>query len=441
MAVQIGMISLGCTKNLVDSEVMLGLLNKEGYEITPYEEQADILIVNTCTFIDAARQESIETILQLANSGAKRNRKIIVTGCLAQRYGKQLKRDLGDGIHAIIGTGDFHQIIKACKSVLSGSNSFHRVSNLPGYLYQHNTPRLRTTPSHYAYVKIAEGCNNCCSYCIIPQIRGKYRSRTVDSVVAEVTSLAQSGVKEVNLIAQDTTYYGRELGNDKQLTLLLRELAKIPDAPWIRILYGHPAHISKDFLELMAEEEKICSYIDIPVQHIHDDILNKMGRQTTQSQIYDLIEEIRNTIHNVTLRTSLIVGFPGETDQHFDALLRFVEQAKFDHLGVFTYSAEEGTKAAKMPQQVPDSVKEQRLDQIAQLHQQIAIGKRQEMVGKRQIALVENGGEQAWGRTQGQAPEIDDVVYIADTNANQGEFLELEIVDICEPYDLIGRRT
>ena len=433
------MISLGCTKNLVDSEVMLGLLKEKGYEITPHEEQADILIVNTCAFIDAAKQESMDTILQLVDSNNNHRRKIIVTGCLAQRYSRQLKEELKDEIHALVGAGDFHHIIDACEAVLAGENSFHQVSAFPSYLYQHNTPRLRTTPAHLAYVKIAEGCDNRCSYCVIPQVRGKYRSRSMESVIAEVNSLTQSGVKEVNLIAQDTTYYGREQEKDERLSSLLEQLVRIPGIGWIRVLYGHPAHISDEFLALMASEEKICSYMDVPVQHIHDDVLKTMGRRTSQTQIYDLISKIRDTIPEVTLRTSLIVGFPGETEQHFNALMQFVEQIQFDHLGVFAYSAEEGTKAADMLCHVPDSVKEERVDQIAQLHQQIAASKRKDLVGQRELVLVDAGGEQAVGRTQGQAPEIDDVVYITDGNVKGGEFLELEIIDTCGPYDLIGR--
>ncbi len=433
------MISLGCTKNLVDSEVMLGLLKEKGYEITPHEERADILIVNTCGFIDAAKQESMDAIRQLADSNNGHRRKIIVTGCLAQRYEHQLEDELKGEIHAIVGAGDFHHIIDACEAVLAGEDSFHQVSGLPSYLYQHDTPRLRTTPEHLAYVKIAEGCDNCCSYCVIPQVRGKYRSRSMESVIAEVSSLVQSGVKEINLIAQDTTYYGREQKEDEKLSSLLEQLTRIPGIGWIRFLYGHPAHISDRLLTLMASEEKICSYIDVPVQHIHDDILRKMGRRTSQVEIYDLITKIRSTIPNVTLRTSLIVGFPGETEHHFNALMQFVEQIQFDHLGVFAYSAEEGTKAADMPHQVPNSVKKERVDQIAQLHQQIAAVKRRNLIGQRERVLVDTGGDEAVGRTQGQAPEIDDVVYITNGNVKGGEFLELEIIDTCGPYDLIGR--
>ncbi len=440
MTVRVGIISLGCSKNLVDSEVMLGLLKENGYEITPDEEDADILIINTCAFIDSAKQESIDTINQLISSDGKRCKKIIVAGCLAQRYGSQLEEQLGSKIHALVGAGDFHHILNACEAVLNGKRTFNRVSQTPTYLYDHRTPRLRATPPHFAYVKIAEGCDNCCSYCVIPQVRGRYRSRSAESIVAEVSSLVQSGVREVNLIAQDTTYYGQDLGGAVNLTSLLSKLICIPDLPWIRILYGHPAHISDELLTLMAEEEKICSYIDLPIQHIHDEILRKMGRRTTRSQISALISKIRSIIPDVTLRTSLIVGFPGETEQQFKELMQFAEEAQFDHLGVFAYSAEEGTKAGNMPDQVPEPVKEERLDRIAELHELIVTEKRQRLIGQQKVVLIDRGGFQAIGRTQGQAPEIDDIVYITDgASCNSGEFVNLEIIDTCDTYDLMGR--
>ena len=440
MAVRVGMISLGCAKNLVDSEVMLGLLKENGYEITPDEKDADILIVNTCAFVDSAKQESIDAINQLIRSNGKLGKKIIVAGCLAQRYSSQLEEQLGSRIHALVGAGDFHHILNACEAVLNGKRIFNRVSQTPTYLYDHSTPRLRATPLHFAYVKIAEGCDNCCSYCVIPQVRGRYRSRSAESVVAEVSSLVQSGVREVNLIAQDTTYYGQDLGGVVNLTSLLRKLICIPDLQWIRILYGHPAHISHELLTLMAEEEKLCSYIDLPIQHIHDEILKRMGRRTTRSQIRALISRIRRIVPDVTLRTSLIVGFPGETEQQFKTLMQFVEEAQFDHLGVFAYSTEEGTKAGDMTDQVPESVKEERFDRIAELHELIATEKRRRVIGQQKVVLVDRGGYQAIRRTQGQAPEIDDVVYITDGDGcERGEFVNLEIIDTCGTYDLMGR--
>jgi len=459
------MISLGCAKNLVDSEVMLGLLKEKGYEITPNGEDADILIVNTCAFIDAAKRESMDTILELVRSNRRSKagvypyRRIIVAGCLAQRYGDQLEEELGGEIHALVGTGDFHYITDVCEAVLAiGAEPcvrpFSRVSRVPTYLYDHRSPRLRTTPPHFAYVKIAEGCDNRCSYCVIPQVRGRYRSRSIESIVAEVSSLAQAGVKEVNLIAQDTTYYGQDLKDGKapaepraDLPSLLRRLIRISDIQWIRILYGHPAHISDELLDLVAQEEKICSYIDVPVQHAHDEILEKMGRRTTQSQIRALIAKIRDTIPEATLRTSLIVGFPGETEQHFDTLMQFVEQIQFDHLGVFAYSAEEGTKAADIRDHVPESVKKERVDRVAQLHERIAMKKRQRLIGQQRVVLVDSertivgeGFIPARGRTQGQAPDIDDVVYVASGDGCQpGEFVKVDIIDTFGFYDLIGR--
>ena len=429
------MISLGCAKNLVDSEVMLGLLKEKGYEITPDEGQAHILIVNTCAFIEAAKQESVDAIIQLIES--YKDKKIIVAGCLAQRYEEKLISEFGDNIHAVFGVDDFTNIVDVCEALLKGEK-YHKVTKNPEYIYDYRTPRLRATLPHFAYVKIAEGCDNRCSYCVIPQIRGKFRSRNMDSIVAETEKLTKTGVKEVALIAQDTTFYGKDLKDGSNITELLKKLVKIQDIHWIRVLYSHPAHINDDFLELMAQEEKICSYIDIPVQHIHDDILKKMGRNTSQSQIYHLIEKIRNTIPDVTLRTSLIVGFPGETKAHFKALLKFVEDAQFDHLGVFTYSPEDGTKAFNMKSQISESVKQERMNQIAQLHEKIAIQKRKQLIGKERLVLVDSGGFQAKGRMESQAAEIDDVVHITDTNIKPGEFVKVKIIDIHESFDLIG---
>jgi len=434
---RIGIISLGCAKNLVDSEVMIGLLKEKGYDITSEEEKAQILIINTCAFIESAKQESIDTILQLINSKGDHDRKIIVTGCLAQRYAEQLRKELGDDINAILGVGDFPQIVEACETVLSG-RGYYRVTKKPEYIYHHETPRFRTTPPHFAYIKIADGCDNRCSYCVIPELRGDYRSRSEDSIVAEVNRLAKSGVREAILIAQDSTYYGHDLSDNTNIVSLLKRLVGIPKIQWIRVLYGHPAHISDDFLKLMAQEEKICSYIDIPVQHIHDDILSKMGRKTNQSQIYDLLEKARRIIPDVTLRTSLIVGFPGEEDIYFRALMKFVEDIQFDHLGVFPYSPEESTKAANMPDQVPESIKQERLNEIAKLHEKISKRKRKQLIGQQKVVLIDKGGKEAIGRTQSQSPEIDDVVFIAEPNHKAGTFIKVEIKGTSGIYDLIG---
>jgi len=438
--IRVGIISLGCSKNLVDSEVMLGLLRENGFDITPDEKKADILIVNTCAFIDDARDESMDTIVESIKSGKKRNRKIVVTGCLAQRYSDLLEKKFAGKIHAILGTGDFSEIVEACKSALAGKH-FSKVSESSSYIYNHLTPRLLATPSHLAYVKIAEGCDNCCSYCVIPQIRGHYRSRTVESILAEVNSLVESGVKEAILIAQDTTYYGKDL-NGTDLPLLLKQLV-LSEISWIRVLYAHPEHISDNFIRLMADEDKVCSYVDLPVQHINDDILKRMGRRTTGVEIRRLIDKIRNTVPEVTLRTSLMVGFPSETDEQFNELMDFVSDARFDHLGVFTYSAEEGTEAWNMSQQVPDKVKQERMNQIAELHEQIADEKRRDFIGRKIMVLIDQSDEansQAVGRTQGQAPDIDDVVLV-NGKAKNGEFVNVEITDTVDVYDLIGEVT
>jgi len=439
LPIRIGMISLGCSKNLVDSEVMLGLLIENGFEITPDEKKADILIINTCAFIDDAREESMDAIVESIKSGRKRNRKLVVTGCLAQRYSDLLKKKFAGKIHAILGTGDFPEILLACKSALEGKH-YLRVSETSSYIYDHLTPRLQATPSHFAYIKIAEGCDNCCSYCVIPQIRGQFRSRPIESILAEVNSLVKSGVKEAILIAQDTTYYGKDLANGTDLTLLLKRLISSSDIPWIRILYAHPEHVNEEFIKLMAEEDRICSYIDLPVQHISDDILKRMGRMTTGTEIRRLIDKIRSIIPDITLRTSLMVGFPGETDEQFDELMKFVEDVRFDHLGVFAYSPEEGTKAWDMRQQVPDTIKQERVSQLAELHEQIADEKRRSLIGREKTVLIDQADEannQGIGRTQGQAPDIDDVVLVSG-NVRNGEFMKVEITDTMEVYDLVG---
>ncbi len=440
MAIKVGIISLGCSKNLVDSEVMLGLLKENGFEITSDEKSADILIVNTCAFIKDARNESLDTISESIKIGKKRKSKIIVTGCLAQKYSEDLEKLFKSNISAILGAGDFHNIVQACKSVLNGKK-FRKLSETSTYLYDHNTPRLISTPSHFAYVKIAEGCDNCCSYCVIPQIRGRYRSRNIESVLAEVNSLFRSGVKEVILIAQDTTYYGKDFDVNTNLSSLLENLINYSEIPWIRVLYAHPEHITDDFIEIVAKEDRICSYIDIPVQHISNEILKKMGRSLTGEKIRGLLDKIRDKIPNVTLRTSIMVGFPGETDEDFSDLMKFIEDVKFDHIGVFSYSPEEGTMAKTMANQVPENVKQDRIAQIADLHRSISDEKRRSLIGSKFKALVDYVDEslgRSYARTQGQAPEIDDIVIIDDIT-KKGEFVTLEIIGTSDTYDLIGK--
>ncbi|MGB9595917.1 MAG: 30S ribosomal protein S12 methylthiotransferase RimO [Candidatus Poribacteria bacterium] len=440
MAIKVGIISLGCSKNLVDSEVMLGLLKENGFEITSDEKNADILIINTCAFIEDARNESLATISDSIKIGKKHKSKIIITGCLAQRYSEDLEKLFKSNVNAILGTGDFHNIIQACKSALSGGK-FKKISETSSYIYDHHTPRLISTPSHFAYVKIAEGCDNCCSYCVIPQLRGQYRSRAIESVLAEVNGFFKSGVKEAILIAQDTTYYGKDLNDNTDLVSLLKKLISYSKIPWIRVLYAHPEHITDGFVELMAGEERICSYIDIPIQHISDDILRKMGRGLSGKEIRKLLDKIRSKIHDVTLRTSVMVGFPGETDKHFSELIEFLKDTKFDHLGVFVYSPEKGTIAETLADQVPQAVKQDRMAQIAELHSSISDKKRRSLIGSKFKAIVDyvdKSCNQSYARTQGQSPEIDDVVII-DGIANEGEFVTVEIIGTSNIYDLIGK--
>ena len=436
LSAKVGIVSLGCSKNLVDTEVMLGLLGREGYEITTDASEADVIIINTCSFIEQATEESLNAIDEFVGSDI--DRKVIVTGCLAQRYGKRLRQEL-PGIGAILGTGDFEHIVDACEAVLQ-DRVLDIITKKPLYLYDHTTPRLLATLPHIANVKIAEGCDNRCSYCIIPRVRGRYRSRSIDSIVAEVEALTQAGVREIDLIAQDTTYYGADLKDGTDLTLLLRKLLEVPDVGWIRVLYAYPSRISDDFLELMAENEKLCSYVDVPVQHIHNSILNAMGRKTSQSRIRSTLERIRAIVPDVTLRTSLMVGFPGEGEEHFQALMDFVTEVEFDHLGVFAFSVEKGTRAARMGRQVPPEIKNERLIQIAALHRLIAEKKRQSLIGQKMVAMIDVVEPKVVARTQGQAPDIDDEVFILDDcKSKPGEFVEVEIVDTQSSYDLIGR--
>lgn len=440
LAIKVGIISLGCSKNLVDSEVMLGLLKESGFEITSDEKNADILIINTCAFIEDARDESIDTIFNSIKIGKKHKTKIIVTGCLAQKYGEDLENLFKSNINAILGTGDFHNIVQACKSALNGGK-FKKISKTSTYIYDHYTPRLTSTPSHFAYVKIAEGCDNCCSYCVIPQLRGQYRSRSIESILAEVNRLFKSGVKETVLIAQDTTYYGKDLNDNTDLVSLLKKIISYSETPWIRVLYAHPEHITDEFIELMAKEDRICSYVDIPVQHISDDILKKMGRSLTGKEIRKLFDKIRSKIPDVTLRTSIMVGFPGETDKHFSELMQFIEDTKFDHIGVFAYSPEKGTIAETMSDQVPEAIKQDRMTQIAELHKSISDQKRRSLIGRKFKAIVDyvdEASNQSYARTQGQAPEIDDIVIINNI-AKKGEFVTVEIMGTTNIYDLVGK--
>jgi len=432
------MISLGCPKNLVDSEVMLGLLSRSHYRITPDETQAEVIIVNTCSFIREATEEAIDTILRV--SQCKRNglcRRLIVCGCLPQRYGPQLLEELPE-VDLFIGTGQFHLI----DALIESAPRKLYVDNPPSFLYDHRTPRLISTPNHTAYVKIAEGCSRACSFCTVPKLRGRYRSRDPASVIQEVAQLARAGIKEVVLISQDTTSYGRDLGKGISLETLLRDMVKTEDIEWIRLLYLYPdpKQFTDGLIEVIAREEKICKYIDLPIQHINDGILKAMKRGVTGRQLRQLINTLRREIPGLTLRTSLIVGFPGETEAHFRHLVKFIEEVQFDRMGVFRYSPEEGTPAAWFGNHVPEEVKEARYREIMELQANISLGKNLGLIGTIQRVLVEGYCAETRyllrGRMASQAPDIDGEVYITRGTASS-RMVNLRVTHASE-YDVIG---
>lgn len=432
------LVSLGCPKNLVDSEVILGLLVQAGYRLSTHPAEADILIINTCSFIREATEEAIDTILHYAQFKKQgRCRRLVVSGCLPQRYGRVLEAELPE-VDLFVGTGDF-QNLPSLLSRLSGKKSF---LSRPSFLYDEKTPRILSTPPYLAYLKIAEGCSRGCTFCTVPKIRGPYRSRTLRSIIEEARILADQGVQELILIAQDTTAYGEDLRNGTNLEELLRELTKLEGLRWIRILYSYPEarYFTERLLELMASEEKICPYLDLPVQHIDDQILRRMGRRTPSSEIRSLLERIRSFVPEVSLRTSLIVGFPGERDSQFQALLDFVREAQFDHLGAFVYSAEEGTPASRLPHPVEEHVKEERLRTLMELQKEISCEKAKSWVGRNVHVLVEaqqREGDFLRGRLRGQAPEIDGHVLLQG-KAQPGDWVEALITEAL-PYDLVGK--
>ncbi len=433
----VSLVSLGCPKNLVDSEVIAGLLAKAGYSIVPSPSKAQVIIVNTCSFIQDATEEAIDTILQLARYKERgRCRLLVVAGCLPQRYGRSLEREFPE-VDLFIGTGDFQNL----PEILSGNQKERIFLSKPSFLYDEETPRILSTPPFYAYLKIAEGCSNRCTFCTVPKIRGPYRSREMRSILTEARQLVDQGVREIILVAQDTTAYGRDLRNGSNLERLLEGLCGVEKLRWIRILYSYPRpdFFTEGLLKLLAREEKICPYLDLPIQHIDDEILKRMGRRSTRKDIYDLLEKIRAAVPEISLRTSVIVGFPGEKERHFRALLDFVEEAQFDHLGAFTYSAEEGTPASKLRGRIPQPVKEERLGILMALQRKISLKKHRTMVGRRVEVLVEKKDRRRnlWvGRLKTQAPEIDGSVLLRG-NAKEGTWLEARITKAL-PYDLIG---
>jgi ribosomal protein S12 methylthiotransferase len=437
-----GFVSLGCAKNLVDTEVMLGILAENSIQITSDPAEADIIIVNTCGFIDTAKEESITTILKMAAYQTEgKCRGVIAAGCLGERYQADLLKELPE-IAAIVGTGAWHRIMEAVNAVLAGRRVVLTGDNQS--IYDDTMPRINTLPFYSAYVKIAEGCDNCCSYCVIPSVRGKFRSRTVESVVSEVGRLANSGVKEINLVAQDTTSYGKDLYGKPSLPLLLKELVKIEGLVFIRLLYCYPTYFSDELLEVMRQEPKICKYIDLPLQHAHDNILKKMNRKDSLREIEKLLAKIREGLEGVVIRTSVIVGFPGETEEEFEFLEEFITKQKFAHVGVFTYSQEENTPAAKMPEQISQTVKEERYHRLMAAQCQISEELNKKLEGSVLDVLIEapSSGpkEAAAGRSYREAPTVDGRIYVENAPRVQaGEVIKVKITQGFM-YDLVGEQ-
>jgi len=445
---KIGLVSLGCPKNLVDSEVMLGLAQNAGHELTPDPANADVLVVNTCAFIDSAKQESIDTILEMAQhkaSGACK--RLIVTGCLGERYREELRKEIPE-IDAVLGTGQVPEIVGALTGGATPLTFYKREPSsrdLPTYIYDAETPRLLATPRHYAYLKIAEGCDYKCAFCIIPTLRGAYRSRPADSIVREARALADRGVKELLLISQDTTFYGIDRQERGALGRLLRELNGIDGLEWIRLLYLYPTTIDDDTLSAMAECEKVCKYIDLPLQHASNPVLKRMKRPGTRRQYDALLSRIRGRVPDVALRTTFIVGFPGETDQDVEELLSFVEEQRFDHVGVFTYSHEEGTSAHALDDDLPAKEKQERRRRVMALQKRLVRSRQKGRIG-RTVRMIVDGpsGDHDLvlkGRLMTQAPDIDAAVYLTECDPSRfraGDLTEVEIVG-ARDYDLIAR--
>ena len=432
------LVSLGCPKNLVDSEVILGLLSKEGYLLTTDPLRAEILIVNTCSFIEEATKEAIESIIQFSRFKKEgRCRLLVVSGCLPQRYGKVLEKELPE-VDLFVGTGDFQNLPELLKQKPKRKSYLSR----PTFLYDENTPRILSTPSFFAYLKIAEGCSNACTFCTVPRIRGRYRSRKPRSVLDEAERLADQGVQELILIAQDTTAYGRDLRDGTHLEKLLKNLINVEGLRWIRILYCYPKmdNFTDELLGMMAQEKKICPYLDLPIQHIDDEILRRMGRRPNGAEIRRLLRKIKTFLPEVSLRSSLIVGFPGEKETQFKALLDFVEEIQFDHLGAFKYSSEEGTPASRLSHPVPERLKEERLRVLMEIQKKISLKKYQTLVGQRKLVLVEGPVHERGvlrGRLQTQAPEIDGSVLL-NGKARPGDWVEARVTQAL-PYDLVAQ--
>ncbi len=435
------MISLGCAKNRVDAEVMLGLLSNSGYVIVSNSEDADVIIVNTCGFIDSAKQESIDAILEQAEyKKSGRCKALIVTGCMSERYNTELMKEIPE-IDAILGTGDYADIVAVLDEVRAGKKEC-RYGNID-LLPEGVQPRLISTQEVTAYLKIAEGCDNCCTYCVIPSLRGRFRSRPARDIILEAEKLADNGVRELILIAQDVTRYGQDLYDKYDLATLLKDLCRISGLKWIRLLYAYPDRITEELIDVIASEDKICHYLDIPIQHINNNILGRMNRISDSSTIRSLVSTLRRRIPDIALRTSLIVGFPGETEEEFKELMDFVGEGWFNNVGVFAYSREEGTPAGAMPMQVEDEVKEERRSMLLSLQRRISKKLNRTRVGQTCEVLVEGRESDNifFGRSYAEAPEIDGLVYLtSERELKQGEFVKTVLTKAYE-YDLLGEAS
>lgn len=432
-------ISLGCDKNLADSEEMLGMLVENGYEITNEESEAEVIVINTCAFIHDAKEESVNSILEMAQY--KENGKLkalLVTGCLAQRYQKEITEEIPE-VDAVLGTGSWDELIQALDKVFEGEKylDFQSIDRLPRAAGK----RVITTGGYYDYLKIAEGCDKCCTYCIIPKLRGKYRSIPMEKLAAQAEYLASQGVRELIVVAQETTVYGQDLYGEKSLHILLKKLCRIPGIQWIRILYCYPEEIYPELIQTMKEERKICHYLDLPIQHCNNRILKRMGRRTTKEELIQIVEILRKEIPDIILRTTLITGFPGETQEEHEELMEFIDTMEFDRLGVFTYSAEEDTPAARMPDQIDEEEKQRRQAELMELQQEISIDKGNARIGSEVEVMVEGkvADENAYvARTYGDAPGVDGYLFInTDTQLMSGDFAMVHVTGALE-YDLIG---
>ena len=432
-------ISLGCDKNLADSEEMLGMLVENGYTLTNDETEAEVIVVNTCAFIHDAKEESINSILEMARYKTEGVLKaLLVTGCLAQRYKEEIIEEIPE-VDAVLGTTSFGDIIKALDKVFEGKRylEFKDINALT----EISKKRVLTTGGYYGYLKIAEGCDKRCTYCIIPKLRGNYRSIPMEQLISQAEYLAEQGVRELILVAQETTVYGKDIYQEKCLHKLLKELCKIPGIQWIRILYCYPEEIYPELIQTMKEEKKICHYLDLPIQHCSDKILKKMGRRTTKQELIDIVTLLRKEIPDIILRTTLITGFPGETEEDHEELMEFIDTMEFDRLGVFTYSAEEDTPAANMPNQIAEEVKQDRQAELMELQQEISIDKGNDKIGTCVEVMIEGkvADENAYlGRTYGDAPNVDGYIFInTDTELMSGDFARVHVTGALE-YDLIG---